>query len=121
PSAMISTNHSILIPSERSRHATQQKNVRKPQYASYSVAIDHGLAANPLHALHKLTCTLVRMVITVMTTKIRPNSAFRNTFIRPSPQPALQRLIYYVSAAASDVPRPVGPRGPTPFPHPVNR
>ena len=80
PPAIISTNHTIFNPGERSRHASQQKNVKNPKYASYKVAIDHGLAANAGNALHKLTCMLVRVVITTMNTKINPNSSLRKSF-----------------------------------------
>src|SRR5580704_13809563 len=81
PPAIIRTNHKIFTPSERSRHASQQKNVRNPKYASYSVAMAHGLAANDGSALHRLTCKLVRTVITTMNRNMKPNSNFRKSFI----------------------------------------
>jgi len=80
PPSMMSTNHAIFATSELSRHASQQKNVKNPEYASYKVAMDHGLAANAGKALHKLTCMLVRTVITTMNTKINPNSSLRKNF-----------------------------------------
>src|SRR5271156_2082866 len=82
PSAIIKTNHTIFTASARSRHASQQKKVINPQYASYNVAIDHGLATNAGRASHKLCCKLVRIVITNINTKIKPNSTFRNSFTR---------------------------------------
>src|SRR5271170_6881643 len=82
PSAIIKTNHTTFTASARSRHASQQKKVTNPQYASYSVAIDHGLATNAGRASHKLCCKLVRIVITNINTKIKPNSTFRNSFTR---------------------------------------
>src|SRR5215831_1642124 len=112
PRAMIRMNHRILMLSPRSRQATQQKNVRKPQYASYKVAIDQGLAAKAPMALHKLTCKLVRTVMTVVKMKIAANKSFRKAFMAP-PCAHQLNLIYYVYVCRSDVPAPYGapPRG----------
>src|SRR5271154_2622137 len=80
PPSMMSTNQTIFKPRERSRQASQQKKVMKPQYASYKVAMDHGLAAKAGKVLHKLCCKLVRMVITTMNTKMNPKSSLRKSF-----------------------------------------
>ena len=76
----MNTNQSAFTIGDFSLHASQQKKVMNPKYASYKVAIDQGLAANDGSALHKLCCRLVRMVITTMNAKINPNSAFRKSF-----------------------------------------
>src|SRR5215475_9408891 len=75
---MISTNQSALIPSVFSRHATQQKNVMKPKYASYSVAHAQTFPVN--EACQIGTCKLVRAVITTMNKKINPNRHFKKSF-----------------------------------------
>src|SRR5271157_938473 len=76
---MISTNHRILMPSERSRHATQQKKVTNPKYASYSVAHAHEFPVN--EAFQMGTCRLVRIVITTMNTNMKPKRILRKIFI----------------------------------------